>query len=180
MKHVIAFDVSMGKSYMVVYNALRKCELEKEIEHTRPCFVELKALIEDMMDGYGEQPHIVFEATGVYSRSLERFMRENGYMYSLLNPLEAKLQCDLLRIHKTDRSDAHQLALTHFTNNRRVEKDSDDVYRQLKGLSRHYSELDNELAVVRSRMHKVTQVTFPQLENIFTRLYMLEYESYYH
>ncbi len=35
MKHVIAFDVSMGKSYMVVYNALKKCELEKEIEHTR-------------------------------------------------------------------------------------------------------------------------------------------------
>ena len=32
MKHVIAFDVSMGKSYMVAYNVLKKCELEKEIE----------------------------------------------------------------------------------------------------------------------------------------------------
>lgn len=169
MKHVIAFDVSMGKSYMVIYNALRKCELEKEIEHTRPAFAELKALIEDLMDGYGEQPYIVFEATGVYSRSLERFMRENGYEYSLLNPLEAKLQCDSLRIHKTDRSDAHQLALTHFTNNRRVETDSDDVYRQLKALSRYYNELDDELGVVRNRMHKVIQVTFPQLETIFTR-----------
>lgn len=169
MKHVIAFDVSMGKSYMVVYNALRKCELEREVEHTRPAFAELKALIEDMIDGYEEQPHIVFEATGVYSRSLERFMRENGYMYSLLNPLEAKLQCDSLRTHKTDRSDAHQLALTHFTNKRRVEKNTDDVYRQLKGLSRHYSELDDELGVVRNRMHKVIQVTFPQLETIFIR-----------
>jgi transposase len=76
MKHVIAFDVSMGKSYMVVYNALRKCELEKEIAHTRPAFVDLKALIEDLKDGYGDLPHIVFEATGVYSRPLERFIRE--------------------------------------------------------------------------------------------------------
>ena len=44
MKHVIAFDVSMGKSYMVVYNALKKCELEKEIAHTRPAFIELKVI----------------------------------------------------------------------------------------------------------------------------------------
>jgi transposase len=65
MKHVIAFDVSMGKSYMVVYNALKKCELEKEIEHTRPEFTKLKLLIDDIIDGYGEQPHIVIEATGV-------------------------------------------------------------------------------------------------------------------
>lgn len=41
MKHVIAFDVSIGKSYMVVYNALKKCEVEKEMEHTRPVFVPI-------------------------------------------------------------------------------------------------------------------------------------------
>jgi transposase len=129
MKHVIAFDVSMGKSYMVVYNALKKCEFEKEIEHNRPEFVELKVLIDDLIDGYGEHPHIVFEATGVYSRPLERFLQENDYRYCLLNPLEAKLQCDSLRIHKTDRSDAHQLALTHFTHERRIETESNDVQR---------------------------------------------------
>ncbi len=168
MKHVIAFDVSMGKSYMVVYNALKKCELEKEFEHTRPEFKELKFLIDDLIEGYGEQPHIVFEATGVYSRVLERFMQDNGYSYCRLNPLEAKLQCDTLRIHKTDRSDAHQLALTHFTNNRRLETTIGSVYEQMKGLSRHYGELDDELSVVRNRLHKVIQVTFPELEKIFT------------
>ncbi len=168
MKHVIAFDVSMGKSYMVVYNALEKCSLEKEIMHTRPAFEELSVLIEDLINGYGEQPHIVFEATGVYSRPLERFMRENKYAYCLLNPLEAKIQCDSLRIHKTDRSDAHRLALTHFKNDRRIETVLDDVYLQLKRLSRHYSELDNELSIVRNRMHKGVQETFPELEQIFT------------
>ena len=108
MKHVIAFDVSMGKSYMVVYNALKKCELEKDIEHTRPKFVKLKLLIDDIINGYVEQLHIIFEATGDFSRALERFLQENGYRYCLLNLLETKLQCDSLRIHKTDRSDAHQ------------------------------------------------------------------------
>ena len=168
MKHVIAFDVSMGKSHMVVYNALKKCELEKVIEHTRPEFAELKLLIDNLIDGYGEQPHIVFEATGVYSKALERFMRDNDYRYCRLNPLEAKLQSDALRIHKTDRSDAHQLALTHFTHTRRTETNSDDVYAQLKALSRHYGELDDELSIVRNRLHKVIQLTFPELETIFT------------
>lgn len=168
MKHVIAFDISMGKSYMVVYNALKKCQLEKEIAHNRPGFMNLKKLIDDLIEGYDEQPHIVFESTGVYSRTLERFMQENNYSYCLLNPLEAKLQCDSLRIHKTDRSDAHRLALTHFTHERRIETDSNDVYRQLKRLSRHYSELDDELSVTCSRLHKVVQETFPKLENIFT------------
>ena len=168
MKHVIAFDVSMGRSYMVVYNALKKCELEREINHTRPEFLELRELFEELTEGYGEEPHVVFEATGIYSRPLERFMQENNYRYCLLNPLEAKLQCDTLRIHKTDRSDAHQLALTHFTNVRRIETETDEVYRQLKRLSRHYSELDDELSVTRSRMHKVIQETFPELEKIFT------------
>ncbi|MDQ0258100.1 hypothetical protein J2S74_005565 [Evansella vedderi] len=31
MKHVKAFDVSMGKSTMVIYNHYKKCEYEGEI-----------------------------------------------------------------------------------------------------------------------------------------------------
>ncbi|MCP3765084.1 IS110 family transposase, partial [Domibacillus sp. A3M-37] len=169
MKHIIAFDVSMGKSYMVIYNAAKKCIFEGEIRHSRPDFEELQKRIDRFVDNSGEQPHIVFEATGVYSRPLERFMRENQYTYCLLNPLEAKMQCDSLRIHKTDKSDAHQLALTHFTVSRREKERSDDLFNQLKALSRFYSELDDELSVLRSRMHKVIQLTFPELEKIFTR-----------
>ncbi|GAB0171983.1 hypothetical protein LSPCS325_54200, partial [Lysinibacillus sp. CTST325] len=52
MKHVIAFDISMRKSYMVVYNALKKCQLEKEIAHNRPGFMDLKKLIDDLIEGY--------------------------------------------------------------------------------------------------------------------------------
>ncbi|PEV85052.1 IS110 family transposase, partial [Bacillus thuringiensis] len=99
---------------------------------------------------------------------LERFMQDNQYTYCLLNPLEAKLQCDSLRIHKTDRSDAHRLALTHFTATRRVSHGTNHIFHQLKSLSRFYSELDGELSVIRSRMHKVIQLTFPELEKMFT------------
>ncbi|USK65610.1 IS110 family transposase [Peribacillus frigoritolerans] len=168
MKHVIAFDVSMGKSYMVIYNGLKKCIYEAEIKHTKPEFEKLRARIDELIEGYGDQPYIVFESTGVYSRQLERFMRDNYYSYCLLNPLEAKKQCDALRIHKTDKSDAHQLALTHFSVSRRETNGIDTLFQQLKSLSRFYSELDDELSVTRSRMHKVIQLTFPELEKLFT------------
>ncbi|MFB5933150.1 IS110 family transposase [Peribacillus frigoritolerans] len=168
MKHVIAFDVSMGKSYMVIYNGLKKCIYEAEIKHTKPEFEKLRARIDELIEGYEDQPYIVFESTGVYSRQLERFMRDNYYSYCLLNPLEAKKQCDALRIHKTDKSDAHQLALTHFSVSRRETNGTDTLFQQLKSLSRFYSELDDELSVTRSRMHKVIQLTFPELEKLFT------------
>ncbi|MBW3496543.1 MULTISPECIES: IS110 family transposase [Bacillus] len=168
MKQVIAFDVSMGKSYMVIYNAQKQCVFESEIKHSKPDFKKLQEKIHKLTDETGESPEIVFEATGIYSRQLERFMQNNQYTYCLLNPLEAKIQCDSLRIHKTDRSDAHRLALTHFTVTRRVSTGTDNLFYQLKSLSRLYSELDDELSIIRGRMHKVIQLTFPELERIFT------------
>lgn len=167
MNHVIAFDVSMGKSFMVIYNPLKQCVFEGEITHTKLDLEKLKEKVEHLIDAYGKVPEIVFESTGVYSKPLERFMKENNYSYCLLNPLEAKMQCESLRIYKTDRSDAHQLALTHFTSERRTQVPSDSIFSQLKSLSRFYSELDDELSVIRNRLHKVMQETFPELETIF-------------
>ncbi|PGW56026.1 IS110 family transposase [Bacillus thuringiensis] len=168
MRHVIAFDISMGKSYMVIYNAQKQCILESEIKHSKPEFEKLQETIKELTNTTGQLPEIVFEATGIYSRQLERFMQNHQYTYCLLNPLEAKLQCDSLRIHKTDRSDAHQLALTHFTVSRRGKVITGPLFDQLKSLSRFYSELDDELSIIRNRMHKVLQLTFPELERIFT------------
>lgn len=65
MKHVIAFDVSMRKSYLVVYNALKTCIAEKEIQHTREDFAALKLLIDDLTADYDEVLHLVFESIGV-------------------------------------------------------------------------------------------------------------------
>ncbi|TVZ76104.1 hypothetical protein FB379_14112 [Aeribacillus composti] len=67
MQSVIAFDVSMGKSYMVIYIAARSCICEGEILHNRPHFEQLNKRIIDLVQKDGQVPAIVFEATGVYS-----------------------------------------------------------------------------------------------------------------
>ncbi|MBF0838607.1 IS110 family transposase, partial [Streptococcus acidominimus] len=53
-----------------------------------------------------QNPEIIFEATGVYSRRFQAFLENNGYTYTRLNPLEAKKQLDGLRVRKTDKIDA--------------------------------------------------------------------------
>ena len=38
MKHVIALDVSKGKSTIAIYDGYRQCEFEDELHHTRVDF----------------------------------------------------------------------------------------------------------------------------------------------
>lgn len=169
MQSVIAFDVSMGKSYMVIYNTNRACIYEGEVLHNRPHFEKLYEKIVKLIQKDGQVPSIVFEATGVYSSQLERFMNDYGFPYCLVNPLESKIQTASMRVHKTDKSDAHRLAQTHFTTVRRAKKPQGQYFNQMRSLSRYYEELDEERTVFRGRMHSLIQLTFPEIEALFTQ-----------
>lgn len=118
LKHVVAFDVSMGKSTMVIYNRHRQCEFEREILHNRPSFERLHHTLQELKAQDGQAPEIVFEATGVYSKGLERFFQDYQYTYCCLNPIQANEETKTMRRQKTDKADAHGLARTHFRNER--------------------------------------------------------------
>ena len=91
VEHVVALDVSMGKSALVVYNRNKVCEYEGELEHTRFAFETLHKRLQVLTIQDGKAPEIVFEATGVYSKGIEAFLKEYGYQYCRINPLEASL-----------------------------------------------------------------------------------------
>ncbi|AJS59365.1 IS110 family transposase [Paenibacillus sp. IHBB 10380] len=168
MKHVVAFDVSMGKSTMVIYNRYRQCEFEGELEHTYSAFKALNERLQSLTVQDGQAPEIVFEATGVYSKALERFFRVEGYDYCRINPLEANLQMASMRRQKTDKSDAHELAKSHFRVEREKTYQEDDYYLQIRALTRYYDELDHEIAHLFNRMHAILQLSFPELERLFS------------
>ena len=92
MKHVIALDVSKGKSTIAIYDGYRQCEFESEIAHTRTDFEALHKRMKEIEQLDGQAPEIVFEATGVYSKPVETFFINSGYAYTRMNPLEANLQ----------------------------------------------------------------------------------------
>lgn len=113
-------------------------------------------------------PEIIFEATGVYSRRLQAFLEEYSYDYTRLNPLEAKKQLDSLRVRKTDKIDAEKLAKSQLVHNRKPTYVQEEVYQHLRDLSRFYQNMTEDLVRTKNRLHKVLQVTFPELENLLS------------
>lgn len=169
MKHVIAFDVSMGKSTMVVYDRYQRCQFEGELEHTQSGFRSLLERINSLREQDGQTPDIVFEATGVYSRVLESFLQEQRFPYSRLNPLEAKIQTASMRRQKTDLSDAHELAKSHFKATRHETYVQDEYFEQMRALGRYYEDLEKEIRHHYNRLHAFLQLSFPQLEKVFSK-----------
>ncbi|MDX5028620.1 IS110 family transposase, partial [Streptococcus suis] len=92
----------------------------------------------------------------------------NGYAYTRLNPLEAKKQLDSLRVRKTDQIDAEKLAQSQFVLNRKPTYVQEEVYQELRDLSRFYQNLTEDIVRAKNRLHKVLQVTFPELETILS------------
>ncbi|KGA97510.1 transposase [Alkalihalobacillus alcalophilus ATCC 27647 = CGMCC 1.3604] len=168
MKHVIALDVSKGKSTMAIYDRYKQCEFEGELNHTRVDFDWLHQRIEEMTALDGQAPEIVFKATGIYSKPVEKFLAINGHPYCRMNPLEANLQMTKMRRHKTDLSDAHELAKTHFNMDRKSTYQQNDYYEQMRAITRYYDEIDEEMILLRSRMHAILHLSFPELEQLIT------------
>lgn len=169
MRHVIAFDVSMGKSSLVVYDHKQHCQYEGEMEHTHAAFHALHKRISALREQAGRLPAIVFEATGVYSQPLETFLQEQGFPYSRLNPLEAKIQTAAMRRQKTDISDAHELAKSHFRNTRPETYVQAEYYGQMRALARYGEDIEKEISQNTNRLHAFLQLSFPLLEKVFTK-----------
>jgi transposase len=164
MAYVLALDVSMGKSYKVLYLD-DLCLSEGEILHTKSGF---DTLLQEIL-ALPETPSIVFESTGVYSKVIETFCQNNHFSYCLLNPLEAKKQLDNgLRVLKTDKYDAHRLAQTHYQYERKIKQPSSIVYEESHDFARFYQEIETEIKRLRMYLHTALQLSFPELELLFS------------
>ncbi|GIN72691.1 hypothetical protein J14TS2_31660 [Bacillus sp. J14TS2] len=78
MGSVIALEISMGKSYKVVYDG-QTCLSEGEFLHNQIVFHSLLTEIQNLPD----EPILVFESTGIYSKPVETFCQKNHLSYYL-------------------------------------------------------------------------------------------------
>ena len=160
---VIALDVSNGRSYVVHYSD-NKCLFEGWMIHNQEGLNGLLARAQLCQT----VPEIVLEATGVYSRVIERFCQDHHFDYYLLNPLEARKQTDSLRVNKTDKSDAHKLALTHYFMERKKKVGIDKEYQEMTTLSRWYGSNEKAIKYARNQLHAFLTLSFPELESYFS------------
>ncbi|MDN2987359.1 transposase, partial [Streptococcus suis] len=64
--------------------------------------------------------------------------------------------------------DAEKLAQSQFVLNRKPTYVQEEVYQNLRDLSRFYQNLTEDIVRAKNRLHRVLQVTFPELENILS------------
>lgn len=162
MRCVFGIDVSKD-SISVAIIIDRTMFRETKLPLNRDGFVKLEEALSSF-----NNPEVVFEATGVYSRRLQRFLDDMGQDYTCLNPLVAKKQLDGLRPYKTDRNDARHLAETQFIMNRAVTYKINSTYRKLMDFSRFYQEVSKDVATHKNRLHRSLQLVFPELEHVLS------------
>lgn len=162
MSDVIALDVSEGHSYVVWY-ANGVCQNEFQILHTQSGFAKLLKLALQ-----ANQPTLYFEATGIYSRPVERFCCENQLPYCRLNPLDLKLKTNGLRRLKTDSQDAHRIARAALSNHFRITQPRTLIYTRMQELTRFHSRIQSDMHVKHVQLHAQLQQTFPELEQLFS------------
>lgn len=84
----VALDVSKGSShYQGWINEDKKLGTPKKIEHNQEGFQEILAKAKELEGITNEKPIVVFEATGVYHRTLQHFLEENGMDYIIVSPI---------------------------------------------------------------------------------------------
>lgn len=120
------------------------------------------------------QPQLIFESTGVYSRGIVQFCQVNHVNYIEMNPLEAKFKTNSLRSWKTDHSDAHKLAqlgLTLKSTNSLNTKD--EIYFELRERTRFHLEIEKNQNRLKIQIIEILHQTFPGLEKLFKSRYSI-------
>lgn len=158
MRTIIGLDVSKASAKLSVA-VDGKTTYDGDITLDAIGIQSLKSIIQS----YGGV-EVVFEATGVYSRRLEKYLIDNSILYHILNPLVAKNRLnDGSRMRKNDVRDARGLAITEFTKEPvpYVPRFSDSLYRELSDMSRYYDQQTEDIKREKNRVHKLIQLSFP-------------------
>ncbi|WEV36314.1 IS110 family transposase [Lactobacillus sp. ESL0677] len=163
MEIVFGIDIS-SKTFNVAIGIDNSIVKEYKTTNNRLGFKELLVDLKQF-----EQPEVVFEATGTYSRRLEMFLQDYDYGYIRLNPLDAKKQMDNFRHRKTDIIDARNLALSQFQFKRKNTYQAKPVYQDLKDYNHFYQELNNDVVRTKDRLHSALQLTFPEIETLLSK-----------
>lgn len=159
-------DVGKGKSFIAHYSN-NEFVKEFEITHDNNGFDSLKKYIKNFSGVY-----FLFEATGIYSKVLEKFCTDNKISFCVINPLEAKLLTNSLRNWKTDKSDAHKLAVLAKNINKKPSRNLlEEKYIKIRELTRYYEEINNQQNYLKNQLIQLLDMTFPELQNLFKDRY---------
>ena len=144
----------------------------KKIEHNLEGFKELLKLRDKIKTEYKEDCIVVFESTGVYHKSLQIFLDEHDFAYTIISPLlSAKVRKSDIRSTKTDSKDCASIAKVFYLKELSIYSKTDEIYDDLKQKSRYYDFLVDEMKRWKIEFRRLLDIIYPGFDNVFSNLY---------
>lgn len=169
----ISLDVSKGSSFYQGFKGLDEpITKPKKIEHNLEGFKELLKLKETIRKEYNEDCIVVFESTGVYHRSLQTYLDEHDFKYTIISPLlSAKVRKSDIRGTKTDSKDCASIAKVFYLKELRIYSKIDEIYADLKEKSRYYDFLIDEMKRWKIEFRRLLDIIYPGFDKVYDDLY---------
>lgn len=167
---IITVDVSKGNCHYQPFlekgKPLRK---PKVLYDTIDGFNELYECIEKTKEKAEKDVSVVFEATGVYHRCLQKYLGDHDIPYYIISPLlSAKYRQTDLHANKTDALDCSHIAKAYYGDERLyVFEKQEERFIVLQRLNRMY---EDELQHLRKRkvsFRSVLDIIYPRLDRCF-------------
>ena len=166
---IISIDVSNGSSHF-------KCFIEKnrsfgkvhKIKHDVDGFNFLLDCMKRLKEKTSEEVCVVYEATGVYTKPLIRFLNKQGIKHYMINPLQsAKMRKTDLHNKKTDKNDPNSIASVYYEKELYEYVDEETIYHNLRVMNRNYEDQLDHLRKFKVTFQNTLSIVFPGYDELF-------------
>lgn len=127
--------------------------------------------IKEAEELYSLESRIFLESTGIYHYPLFCYLRDKGFLVSIINPIITKnsTNINIRKVHN-DKFDSKKAALVGLKPDLKVSLMPSDLVLDLRNLSREYYDLmDNRSAYV-NKLQGELRMVFPQYLKIFSKI----------
>lgn len=169
----ITIDVSQNISHIQGFigpnKPLCKARTMRHSNQGFQFFLTLKDIIESKSN---ETPLIIFEFTGIYHKSLEKFLISQNLKYHIVAPLRAaKARNSEIREQKTDARDCLTLSKLFYTHSLGIFYSENQTYSSLRKLNRYYDTCMKHLIKIKVNFRETLAVIYPNYNKLFTSVY---------
>lgn len=165
---IISFDVSKGSSHMQGFlDHGRPVGKATVIKHDLEGFARIIVLKDKIKSETGSDPVAVYEFTGVYSHTLERYLDSIGMRRYGISPLEsAKVRKAMIRPTKNDSLDCGTIAEVYYLRLLREGRSDDEIHVGLKDMGRFYHYLLEVKIVEKGRYYRCLDDVWPCFDKV--------------
>ncbi len=170
---IISVDVSNGCSHF-------KCFIDKnkafgkvhKINHNMDGFHYLLDCIGRLKEKTKEDVCVVYEATGVYTKPLIRFLNQHKVKHYMVNPLQAaKMRKTDLHSKKTDKNDPNSIAAVYYDKQLHEYVEEETIHHNLRVMNRNYEDQLDHLRKYKVTFQNLLSIVFPGYNQLFKNPY---------